>query len=875
MTYEMNAGPIIGSVSSEVLDGTRKADTIVGLDGNDKISGGAGDDVLHGDFIAENLLPGTQGATSFAQYGESDAWTVNQGEDGFGSMSQTIQTAADATYTMSFELAANYSAGSVSGAVEILWNGDVIHSFDTNSATFSAHDISFAGTGGAGELTFRSIKSDKVDGPEIHTDGPVFWYEKDMEIGGASTSVKAIAEGQSHIYQVMDGTLHTFDVATETYTKAGTDGSVNVNALGFNQEDDMLYGIAVGKGRDSQGNEVKQSDLVMFDAQGDSYVVGSTPYRSWTGDFDASGNLWVFNSTMDWINKIDVDQVGKDGAVETQTFKLPRGIVKDSVWDVAFDADTQTFTGMVRPNAEGAPSKLLTVDISQVATGGEPSFETLTVTHTVIDGQTQSGVPFITFGAAIRDADGNLYVGGNSGDHDMDNGTQSSGAIYRVTIDEADGTAFLELVADAPRARSNDGAADPRAMDPFTQVDKYANILIRSPEVKPELPTEPEEGAPADTGYDDLIDGGAGKDTVYGDIGQDVLIGDAQGDTIYGQEGDDTIYGGAGPDWKDNGLISVYDEDGNRFDQFGNPLSEDDDFLFGGAGDDTISGSAGHDTLDGGIGADKLSGGSGNDMLFGGVGDDSLSGGGHDDVLYGGDGDDHIHGGSGDNTLFGGAGNDEMVSGAGADYHDGGDGDDTIYSGNGDDALIGGSGNDVLQGGSGDDKLDGGDGKDTLDGGTGNDVLSGGAGRDTLKAGSGDDVLSGGDGNDYLAAWKGDDTLDGGAGKDRLYMGAGNDVASGGTGNDTFIFRTDDLDGGRDTILDFRNDQFEQDTLDFRNLKLLESGVDEWSWLKSAVQQTSDTTVEVDLGKCTIELVDQFGAGDGFLDQVVDSILFA
>jgi serralysin len=530
---------------------------------------------------------------------------------------------------------------------------------------------------------------------------------------------------------------------------------------------------------------------------------------------------------------------------------------------------------MVKPSAEGAPSKLLTIDISQVATGGAPIFNTLAVTHTIIDGESQNGVPFMTFGAAIHDADGNLYVGGNGGDHDMNNGTHTSGAIYRVIVDETAGTAHLELVADAPRARSNDGAADPRAMDPFTQVDKSANILIRSPEVTPELPAAPEDGPLADTGYDDLVHGGAGKDTIYGDIGHDTLIGDTHGDTLLGEDGDDFIFGGAGPNWKDNGLISVYDDDGNRFDQFGNPLPEDDDMLFGGAGDDYLSGSAGHDTLDGGIGSDELSGGSGDDTLYGGVGDDTLSGGGHDDVLFGGEGNDLLHGGSGDNKLFGGVGDDEMLSGAGADYHDGGEGNDTMSGGNGNDELIGGRGNDVLRGGSDDDKLDGGAGDDKLDGGTGDDAMYGGAGNDSLKAGSGNDLLIGGEGNDYLAAWKGDDKLDGGAGNDRLYMGAGNDVASGGTGNDRFIYRADDLDGKRDTILDFRFDEHEQDTLDFRGLKLLDSGIDETTWRNNAVSRTDEKTVEVDLGQCTIELIDQFGAGDEFLNQVMDAVLFA
>lgn len=871
MTVQATPVPMIGTVVSELLDGTRQADVIVGLDGNDQINGGTGDDLIYGDFVDPNMLLGAIGATSFAQYAQSGAWSVTNSADGHSSMSQTVQTAADTTYSISFELAANYGAGSVSGAVEVLWNGEVIHSFDTNSATFSSHDVSFQGTGGPGELTFRSIDSTIDTGPEIHTDGVVYWYEKAMQINGEEVKVKAIAEGQTHIFQVMDGTLQAFDVASETYQKAGSEGTVNVNALGFNQADDMLYAIAVGQGIDSLGNTVEAADLVMFDAAGDSYKVGSTPYRSWTGDFDASGNLWVFNSSMDWINKIDVDQVNDAGEVATETFKLPRNLIKDGVWDVAYDAATQTFTGMVKPDAEGEASTLLVIDVSN----GTPSFENITVTHTIVDGESLDGVPFMTFGAAIHDADGNLYVGGNGGDHDMNNATATTGAIYKVVMDAQTGTAHLELVASAPQARSNDGAADPRAMDPFTQVDKYANILIRAPQLTPELPTGPEGELTPDSGYDDTINGGIGQDTVFGNIGQDTLIGASGGDTLHGEDGDDAIYGGAGPEWTDNGLISVYDDQGNRFDQFGNPLPADDDVLFGGAGDDLLSGSAGHDTLDGGTGSDTLSGGSGNDTLFGGAGDDTMSGGGQDDTMSGGDGDDVMTGGSGDNRLFGGAGNDQMTAGAGTDYLEGGDGDDTIYAGNGDDHLVGGAGADSLDGGSDNDRLEGGAGNDTLEGGTGNDYLDGGTGADRLLAGSGDDVLMGGDGNDYLAAWKGDDVLDGGAGNDKLYLGAGTDIASGGTGNDVFIFRADDLDGASDTITDFRVAGTEKDRLDLRGLGLLDGGLSETEWLTKALTQNDDFSVTVDLGKGQVTLLDQFDAGNAFYDQVWTGIVLA
>ena len=49
------------------------------------------------------------------------------------------------------------------------------------------------------------------------------------------------------------------------------------------------------------------------------------------------------------------------------------------------------------------------------------------MTSTLIDGELIDGMPRITFGAAIYDADGTLYVAGNGGDHDMNDATQEAG----------------------------------------------------------------------------------------------------------------------------------------------------------------------------------------------------------------------------------------------------------------------------------------------------------------------------------------------------------------------------------------------------------------------------------------------------------------
>ena len=809
-----------GTVFGEVLTGTGEGDTITGQAGNDTISGAAGNDTLIGDFMG-NLLQDTGEAVTLAGYGDTSAWTRSDLDDGHTQISQEVETLQGVEYTLEFDIAANLGGGNPQGAVEVLWNGVVLGTYETESGVFNGITVTFEGTGDAGTLSFRSVDVES-DGPSIDTSGPIWSYDKVMNIGGQDVTVAGFAEGQPNLYQAMNGTLMVFDPATSTYTKAGADATVVVNAIGFNQEDDLIYGIAVGNGTDALGNSVSARDLVMLDADGNSYGMGATPYRSWTGDFDDKGNLWAFEADMDYFMAVDVSEQDANGNPVITKYDLPDALITTRVWDVAFDAASQTFRGVIRPSKEGATAQMITIDIS----GTEPTFEFTDVTHTVIDGVTQNGVPAITFGAAINDADGTLYVGGNGGDHDMDDATGTSGGFYRVDIDADTGTATLVLVADAPKSYSNDGAADPRALDPFNPIDVSASILIRDITMG-----ETPEGSDS---YDDTINGNAGADEIHGNLGDDVLIGASDGDEIHGGDGDDDIHGGAGPGWTDNGLISVYDEDGNRFDQYGNPLPADDDILFGGQGDDMLNGSAGHDLLDGGMGNDLLKGGSGLDVLFGGAGDDTLLGGREDDELFGGDDAD---------TLFGGSGSD---------------------------LLDGGTGNDILKGGNGSDTLSGSEGIDKLRGDKGDDALDGGAGQDHLNGGSGNDALLGGDGRDMLNGANGDDTLNGGAGKDRLYMGGGDDVATGGADADRFVFRSNDLDGGTDVITDFTFTGGAADRLDLRQLDLGGTASD---WIAENVSFQDGTGLVIDLSGTTLILEDN-GHGANMALLLEDAMLF-
>lgn len=214
---------------------------------------------------------------------------------------------------------------------------------------------------------------------------------------------------------------------------------------------------------------------------------------------------------------------------------------------------------------------------------------------------------------------------------------------------------------------------------------------------------------------DDVIQAGAGHDTISFSLGQDRIDGGDAGDILILPGPAVPDYGfvvnlNAGfafqksPDRPTTTLVSIEDVSGSdRRDTItGNHKSN---FIFGAGGDDVLRGGAGKDMLIGGYGADQLFGGTGNDTLRGMPGDD---------YIEGMTGNDHISGGTGSDTLKGDRGADQLNGDNGSDLLDGGRGNDTLYGGNGRDLLRGGAGRDILNGGMGNDRLNGGEGVDTF-----------------------------------------------------------------------------------------------------------------------------------------------------------------
>ena len=704
--------------------------------GADTVNAGAGNDVVYGDDKDQNVLSGSDaGTTSIAQMAETGDW-ISGDSDGRASVSQSVETNPDETYTISFELAANLATGKSTGTIEVLWDGQVVGTVTATSGVYETHEIEVPGAQGTGELTFReALDPNAEQGPTINTDGPIFSYEKTVQIGDQEIDIAAFAPGQPKLYQVIDGQLNVFDTETESYQIAGDETGLSVNAIGFNVEDDLIYGIAKSPGVDALGNAVSTRDLVMMDAEGNAYRIGETPVADFVGDFDDNGNLWTFQSSMNRVTLIDVDNLDSNGDPVTINYTLPNDFFEKNIYDVAYNSETGEFFAVESPGTNGGTGYVHRIDISDVANGGEPTISSIPITGTLYDHGMSSGMAKGAYGAVFLDGDGNLYYGLNNGDHDLSGNTDATGGIFKVVIDWPNETAYSEYMAEATATGKNDGAVDPRSADAFADTDIQANPLIRNPKME------------SDLGGNDKLRGGQGDDEMYGGAGADTLSGAIGDDLLSGDAGNDSMLGGDG-----------------------------EDIMFGGDGSDTVRGGDDNDIVNGGAGADKISGNGGSDSLIGGSGDDVAFGGAGDDTIQGNEGTDSLIGGNGDDLLFGGDGTDTLRGGAGNDNADGGAGADTIAGNNGNDALIGGSGDDAIYGGAGNDTVQGNDGNDFLAGGSGNDEIFGGAGSDKLIGGTGSDTLSGGSGDDHL--WGGKWTADGtedtfvisaGGGKDMIH----------------------------------------------------------------------------------------------------------
>jgi Ca2+-binding RTX toxin-like protein len=339
-----------------------------------------------------------------------------------------------------------------------------------------------------------------------------------------------------------------------------------------------------------------------------------------------------------------------------------------------------------------------------------------------------------------------------------------------------------------------------------------------------------------------IISGTAGNDRQDGGGGDDILFGNGGADTLTGGLGDDTLFGGSSNDaytyTVGDGSDRIIDSSGasdilivegltRGAREVGDITRAGDDltiavgsetitiedhfagqaverlrfsftdatredialptnladgaaigFVFGGAGDDTLTGGLGDDTLQGGAGddvytftlgdgADRIvdAGGTGDVLVVRGLSPDFDSNVG----VFSADEALNLPTSLGDVDAMNWVGDDLVIT-MGSDSitvenHYTGNAVETIHlfftDGTSEElvmatGVVGGDASGVISGTEGNDSLDGGGGADVLFGNGGNDILIGGTGADTLSGGAGADTLTGGGGNDRLIGGAGD-----------------------------------------------------------------------------------------------------------------------
>ncbi len=102
---------------------------------------------------------------------------------------------------------------------------------------------------------------------------------------------------QPTLYQIVEGQLNQVDLANDSLIPLGAEAN-NLNPLGYNVEDDFIYGIRFGT-----------TDLIRIGGNGDREVVGRIQGINvglLAGDFDLEGNYYLLDNEAQRLQRVDI-----------------------------------------------------------------------------------------------------------------------------------------------------------------------------------------------------------------------------------------------------------------------------------------------------------------------------------------------------------------------------------------------------------------------------------------------------------------------------------------------------------------------------------------------------------------------------------------
>ncbi|MFL5845877.1 MAG: hypothetical protein ACJ762_14410 [Solirubrobacteraceae bacterium] len=638
--------PVFVSLDDQANDGEAGQKDNVHTDVED-ITGGNGNDTLIGSALTNDIY-GQGGSDTLRGLGGDDNLFANN----------TDLTAGDGSNVLDGGAGDDHITGAA--GVDTVSGGDGI---DVVQAGAGENDVS----GGAGD--------DKL------TTGDA----KDVVDGGAGNDVIAAGAGQNQVLTGGDGddTIDSGDGKDTVSAGAGID---TVTAGGGDNV------IALGDG-DDHSTTTDGKDTVTGGAGDDVIAAGN-------GDNDLRGEAGTDQLTSgtgaDAVNGGDGDDVIKSGAGDDT---ITGGLGADDI-DAAEGIDTVSYAEKTEPVYAAIGGALSGTWCGDVRTAESPACEgdKVVAAENLIGGS--AGDHLIGDDAAnvLNGGGGDDTLEGKGSGDDIIGGTGNDAVSYReapagvgVTLDDVrndgvncpgdscendnlhadiesvEGSTHDDVLIGSDGANTLSGLAGNDILDGLKGADvidggadrDHVLYATRTQAVNVSLDGVANDGEAGEgdnvSGLTEDISTGAGNDTVVANelgnvidtgAGDDSVDGGRGADDIHGEDGRDTVvYGGRSTDETVSVQLDNEADDGAPGE--GDNIHLDVENLTGGAEADTFEGSTLENVLTGGAGNDEIRAAQSSDKVYGGAGDDYLDGGAGDDVIQPGTGADTVIGGAG------------------------------------------------------------------------------------------------------------------------------------------------------------------------------------------------------------------------------------
>ena len=817
-TYDGDAGPHAENTnadsSSTVYDWGPDAipyatnlsgdDILIGGAGNDIFYGGLGNDVIHGGYVASDITSVVSGWDPAGEFTgtNNDLATVlpnlSYASDGLDSVDYSqlpegtsLYTGIDVTFSegTGVDLASVEKGYSDEYGIDALFSIESIRGTQWND-TFEGTSYSASVSASKGDDTY-SFSAD-VGG------GAIYYYPLlDALSGHITVTVNSIG---GTVEKLIPGDSVGEDtVGTGSWVYVGT------------SQDDTFAGMLPGSSVEYSGG------------------AGNDTYTFNMNDLDAgptTANAFVFEDVLGSLSNVTVQNYDSESffSFDYNDVTFVSTIVTDYYkWNAALSVNDTLSVQFLQGAAETIQITTIGATTFEFGTGNNDLFTAATGDHAFYGA---SGTDTIDYSAATGGVTANLSTGTVSsngwGYSDSLNNISIIGSSHHNDSITGDGTTTTVSYADATSGVTVNLSAGTATGDGSDTLSAVSNVLGSS-----------HDDTITSSSADNVIDGGAGTNTASyaaassgvtvdlqagtatGD-GTDTLIniqnviGSSHNDTFFGATGvDNVIDGGAGTNTinysNDIAGVTVDLSAGTATDgSAGTDTLSNIQNVVGSAYDDVIVSSSDDNVINGGTGSNTVSyeaAASGVTVdLHGGTatgdGSDTLTniqnvtGSSHDDIIISNSSDNIVDGGGGNDTvsyLYASSAVTVDLSAGTAT----GDGNDTLINihnviGSSHNDVITGDGNDnIIAGGAGNDSIDGGGGTNTIDynydpagvtvdlsmgtatdGWSGSDTFSniqnviGSAHADTLTGDSNDNIIAGGAGNDVIDGGGGTNTVD-------------------------------------------------------------------------------------------------------------------